>query len=113
MKEVKSNRYFPSSQRLTHNTSSRPSPPAADASRDPVRFRIYRGFTGFPFDFAQGGESFDFAQDRESSDFAQDRESFDFAQDREPVERPVERPVEPRISLREAELVRNDVISEW
>jgi len=32
-------------------------------------------FPGFPFDFAQGGESFDAAQDRE----------------------PVERPVEPRI----------------
>jgi len=31
--------------------------------------------TGFPFDFAQGGESFDFAQDRE------------------PVERPVEPPL--------------------
>jgi hypothetical protein len=37
---------------------------------------IFRDLPGFPFDFAQGGESFDFAQDRE----------------------PVERPVEPRVS---------------
>jgi hypothetical protein len=26
---------------------------------------IFRDFPGFPFDFAQGGESFDFAQDHE------------------------------------------------
>ncbi len=45
---------------------------------------------GFPFDLAQGGESFDSAQDRE----------------------PVERPVEPRISPREAVLVRNDGFGE-
>jgi hypothetical protein len=49
---------------------------------------------GFPFDFAQGGDSFDSTQDRES---------FDFAQDREPVERPLERSVEPQISSAEAD----------
>jgi hypothetical protein len=43
-------------------------------------------FSGFPFDFAQGGESFDLAQDREL----------------------VERPVEPRISPVLCGLVRND-----
>ena len=41
---------------------------------------------GFPFDFAQGGESFDLAQDREL----------------------VERPVEPRVSLNLVLLARND-----
>jgi hypothetical protein len=48
------------------------------------------GHCDLPFDFAQGGESFDSAQDRE----------------------PVERPVEPRISPREAALVRNDGFGE-
>ncbi len=43
-------------------------------------------FSGFPFDFAQGGESFDLAQDREL----------------------VERPVEPRVSLYIILLARND-----
>ena len=51
---------------------------------------MYRTFTGFPFDFAQRGESFDFAQDRE----------------------PVERPVEPRISPALGGLVRNDGFGE-
>ena len=46
-----------------------------------------KSLTGYPFDFAQGGESFDFAQDRE----------------------PVERPVEPRISPAVGGLVRYDV----
>jgi hypothetical protein len=44
--------------------------------------RRYTNHAGFPFDFAQGGESFDFAQDRE--------------------------PVEPRISPAVSGLVRND-----
>ena len=56
------------------------SPPAAE---NPGR---KQEFSGYPFDFAQGGESFDFAQDRE----------------------PVERPVEPRISPALGGLVRND-----
>jgi len=41
--------------RLCRKSSSRPSPPT-DASRDPGEIWLYWLFTGFPFDFAQGGE---------------------------------------------------------
>jgi hypothetical protein len=33
--------------RLSYNSSSRPSSPMADASRDPGRRRLHRTFTGF------------------------------------------------------------------
>jgi hypothetical protein len=48
---------------------------------------IFRHFPGFPFGFAQGGESFDLAQDRE----------------------PVERPVEPRVSTAIFGLARSKI----
>jgi len=51
---------------------------------------IFRHFSGFPFGFAQGGESFDLAQDREL----------------------VERPVEPRVSPKILRLARKDNIVE-